>query len=77
MTNSDFLSEIYGSLKLGTHGWVCSFRESPEGAPSSVWMGRAYKGLPAQAGFIDRAEHDNTYYCTPIVTGKQIGRAHV
>ena len=73
MTNSDFLSEIYGSLKLGTHGWVCSFRESPEGAPSSVWMGRAYKGLPAQAGFIDRAEHDNTYYCTSVLRATDDG----
>lgn len=67
MTNSDFLAEIYGSLESGTHGWVCSFRANPSDSPSSVWTGRPYKGLPAQATLIDRADDDNTYFCTSVL----------
>jgi archaellum biogenesis ATPase FlaH len=67
MTNSDFLSEIYGYLESGTYGWVCSFRESPSDSPSSVWTGRPYKGLPNQALLIDRASDDNTYFCTSVL----------
>lgn len=73
MTNSDFLAEIYGQLEPGTHGWVCSFRADPSNAPSSVWTGRAYKGMPQQAALIDRAEQDNTYFCTSVLTATEDG----
>ncbi|NBV88326.1 MAG: hypothetical protein EBR88_02250 [Betaproteobacteria bacterium] len=73
MTNSDFLTEIYGSLELGTYGWVCSFRVNPSETPSSVWMGRAYKGLPNQAALIDRADEDNTYFCTGVLRPTEDG----
>ena len=73
MTNSDFLSEIYGELEPGQHGWVCSFRADPSNAPPTVWSGRAYKGLPAQAATIDKAEQDNTYYCTAVLTATADG----
>ena len=73
MTNSDFLAEIYGELEPGTHGWVCSFRADPNNAPSSVWTGRAYKGMPQQAALIDRAGQDNTYFCTSVLTATEDG----
>ena len=68
MTNSDFLAEVYGELEAGTYGWVCSFRADPSNAPPLVWSGRSYKGLPAQAATIDKADQDNTYFCTSVLT---------
>ena len=68
MTNSDFLAEVYGELEPGTYGWVCSFRADPSNAPPLVWSGRSYKGLPAQAATIDKADQDNTYFCTSVLT---------
>ncbi len=73
MTNSDFLAEVYGSLEIGTYGWVCSFRADPSDTQPSVWTGRAYKGLPAQAGLIDRAGEDNTYFCTSVLRPTEDG----
>ena len=73
MTNSDFLAEIYGQLEPGTHGWVCSFRADPGNAPPLVWGGRAYKGMPQQAALIDRAEQDNSYFCTSVLTATEDG----
>lgn len=73
MTNSDFLAEIYGEMDPGTHGWVCSFRADPSNAPALVWSGRAYKGLPAQAATIDRANQDNTYFCTSVLCATEDG----
>lgn len=67
VTNSTFLSTVLGELKPGTHGWVCQFRQDPHGAEPAVWAGRAYKGLPAQAGVIDKAASDNTYFCTAVL----------
>lgn len=67
MTNSDFLSEVYGELEPGTHGWVCSFRADPSSDDPGKWAGRIYKGMPQQAALIDRAEHDNTYFCTAVL----------
>lgn len=73
MTNSDFLAEIYQSLEVGTYGWVCSFRADPSDTQPSVWTGRAYKGLPAQAALIDRAGEDNTYFCTSVLRPTEDG----
>lgn len=73
MTNSDFLAEVYGELSSGTHGWVCSFRADPSNAPPLVWAGRSYKGMPAQAATIDKADQDNTYYCTAVLTATADG----
>ncbi len=73
MTNSDFLAEIYQSLEIGTYGWVCSFRADPSDTQPSVWTGRAYKGLPAQAALIDRAGEDNTYFCTSVLRPTEDG----
>ncbi|MEY4441051.1 MAG: hypothetical protein RL442_51, partial [Pseudomonadota bacterium] len=73
MTNSDFLAEIYGQLEPGTHGWVCNFRADPGNATPLVWGGRAYKGMPQQAALIDRAEQDNTYFCTSVLTATEDG----
>lgn len=73
MTNSDFLAEVYGELDAGTHGWVCSFRADPSNAPPLVWAGRSYKGMPAQAATIDKADQDNTYYCTAVLTATSDG----
>ena len=67
VTNSDFLAEVYGNLDPGTHGWVCTFKADPSNAPPEVWTGRLYKGTPQQAASIDRATHDNTYFCTPLL----------
>lgn len=67
MANSDFLTEVYGPLEEGTHGWVCNFRADPNNPPPGVWEGRLYKGTPAQAASIDRAEQDNTYFCTSVL----------
>ncbi|NBW17833.1 MAG: hypothetical protein EBR82_58630 [Caulobacteraceae bacterium] len=67
ISNSEFLRTVYGELPIGQHGWVCNFRESPESAPPSVWMGRAYKGRTNQAGLIDRAVDDNTYFSTAVL----------
>lgn len=73
MTNSDFLAELYGELKPGTHGWVCSFAADPSNAPPSVWGGRNYKGMPNQAALIDRSVQDNTYFCTSILAATEDG----
>jgi hypothetical protein len=73
MTNSDFLAEVYGELEPGTHGWVASFRADPSNADPGVWAGRPYKGLPQQAALIDKAGHDNTYYCTAVLTATSDG----
>jgi len=73
MTNSDFLAEIYGELATGTHGWVCTFRADPSNAPPAVWSGRPYKGLPTQSSLIDRADQDNTYFCTAVLTATEDG----
>ena len=73
MTNSDFLAEIYGELEPGTHGWVCSFRADPGNAPPLVWGGRAYKGMPQQAALIDKAQEDNSYFCTSVLTATEDG----
>ncbi len=73
MTNSDFLAEVYGELEPGTHGWVASFRADPSNADPGVWAGRPYKGLPQQAALIDKAGHDNTYYCTAVLTATEDG----
>lgn len=67
MTNSDFLAEVYGEFESGTHGWICSFRADPSSDDPGKWSGRIYKGLPQQAALIDRAEHDNTYFCTAVL----------
>ena len=73
MTNSDFLAEIYGRLEAGAYGWVCSFRADPNNPPPGVWEGRIYKGTAAQAASIDRAEQDNTYFCTSILRATDDG----
>ena len=73
MTNSDFLAEIYGEFEPGTHSWVCSFRQDPGNGEPGIWAGRLYKGLPQQAALIDRAEHDNTYFCTAVLTATEDG----
>lgn len=71
--NSEFLKVVYGQLKEGTHGWVCTFRTDPAAADASVWGGRAYKGLPAQSSLIDRAESDNAYFCTAVLRASEAG----
>lgn len=73
MQNSDFLAEVYGAFAGGTYGWVCTFRADPGNAPADVWSGRAYKGLPAQALIIDKAERENTYFCTSILRATDDG----
>ena len=73
MTNSDFLAEVLGHLEQGQHGWVTSFRADPSNAPPTVWSGRPYKGTPAQAGSIDRAGEDNTYFCTSVLSATEDG----
>lgn len=73
MTNSDFLSEIYGAFNTGNHGWVCTHRADPSNAPPDVWSGRAYKGLPAQAAVIDKAERENAYFCTSVLRATDDG----
>lgn len=73
MTNSDFLAEIYGEFKGGTYGWVCSFRADPSNPPPGVWEGRIYKGTAAQAASIDRAQQDNTYFCTSVLRATDDG----
>jgi len=73
MTNSDFLAELLGDLTSGTHGWVCTFRADPSKAPPDVWSGRPYRGLPAQAGLIDKADRDNTYFCTGVLRATDDG----
>lgn len=73
MANSDFLAEVYGEFEQGQHGWVCSFKADPGNAPPAVWAGRLYKGTPAQAALIDRSEHDNTYFCTSVLTAGEGG----
>jgi len=73
MTNSDFLAELLGDLTSGTHGWVCTFRADPSKAPPDVWSGRPYRGLPAQAGLIDKATQDNTYFCTGVLRATDDG----
>lgn len=67
MTNSDFLAELYGNLQPGQYGWVTNFRVDPGSATADVWAGRMYKGTPAQAALIDRAEKDNAYFCTAVL----------
>lgn len=66
INNSEFLRVVYGDLREGTHGWVCTFRNEPSAAPG-LWTGRAYKGLPAQSAMIDRAHDDNAYFCTAVL----------
>jgi len=73
MTNSDFLAEVYGPLEAGRHGWVCSFRADPSDPPPSVWAGRLFKGLPAQAALIDRATSENNYFCTAVLRATSDG----
>lgn len=73
MTNSDFLSEVYGEFEPGQFGWVCSFAADPSNAPPSVWAGRPYKGMPTQAALIDRSVQDNTYFCTAVLQPTEDG----
>ena len=73
MQNSDFLAEVYGEFAGGTYGWVCTFRADPGNAPADVWSGRAYKGLPAQAAVIDKADRENAYFCTSILRATDDG----
>ena len=73
MQNSDFLAEVYGKFAGGTYGWVCTFRADPGNAPADVWSGRSYKGLSAQAAVIDKAERENTYFCTSILRATDDG----
>lgn len=73
MTNSDFLAEVYGALNPGEFGWVCSFRADPASSDPGKWAGRAYKGLPNQAATIDRANQDNTYFCTAVLGATEEG----
>jgi RecA-family ATPase len=73
MTNSDFLSEVYGSLGDSEFGWVTTFRADPGDAPPLVWGGRFYKGTPNQAALIDRAFEDNTYFCTAVLRPTEDG----
>lgn len=67
VSNSAFLRTIYGELPPGQHGWVCTFQADPSAAQPSVWAGRAYKGMPAQAALVDRASHDNTYFSVAVL----------
>jgi archaellum biogenesis ATPase FlaH len=73
MTNSDFLAEVYGPLGAGLHGWVCSFSADPSNPPPSVWAGRPYKALPAQANLIDGATDQNSYFCTAVLRATSEG----
>lgn len=68
ISNSEFLRMIYGELPQGEHGWVCTFRTSPEGALPEVWIGRAYQGTPEQAKIIDRAPNDNAYFSVAVLS---------
>lgn len=72
--NSEFLEVVYGQLKEGTHGWVCTFRSDPAAADASVWGGRAYKGFPAQSVLIDRVQDDNAYFCTAVLSASDTGQ---
>ena len=77
MTNSDFLAELYGEIPKGEYGWVCSFSADPSDAPPDVWSGRPYNGGVAQAGLIDRAVSENTYFCPALlglVDGEMVRR---
>jgi len=77
MTNSDFLAELYGQIPKGEYGWVCTFAADPSDAPPDVWSGRPYNGGPAQAGLIDRAVSENTYFCPALlglVDGEMVRR---
>ncbi len=67
VSNSEFLRTIYGELPPGQHGWVCTFQANPLAAQPSLWSGRAYKGMPAQAALVDRTSHDNTYFSVAVL----------
>lgn len=67
VSNSEFLRTIYGELPPGQHGWVCAFQADPLAAQPSMWSGRAYKGMPAQAALVDRTSHDNTYFSVAVL----------
>lgn len=73
MTNSDFLAEVYGDLGDNEFGWTTTFRADPSNAPPLVWGGRFYKGTPGQAASIDRAQDDNTYFCTAVLQPTEDG----
>jgi len=62
MTNSEFLSAVYGELK-NTYGWTTSFRSDPGEADVSAWAGQAWKGTPAQLSLIDKRTGDNNFFC--------------
>lgn len=77
MTNSDFLRAVYGDFTRGEYSWVCTFPGDPGQAQPYDWAGRPYVGGTAQAGLIDRAGEQNTYYCPAIlnlVDGEQVRR---
>ena len=68
MTNSDFLAAVYGAMSRGEYGWVCTFAADPSDAPPDVWSGRPYTGGQAQAGLIDRAVEENTYFSPALLS---------
>ena len=74
ISNSEFLRTVYGELPTGQHGWVCSFRTSPEGALAEYWNGRAYKGMKEQAALIDRAGDDNAYFSVAVLSLSDTGQ---
>ena len=71
-TNNVYLS----SRNLTSGGSVYNSIQSKISSNGSVlWQRRITDALPGYKIAIDSS--DNTYYCEIIVTGKQIGRAHV
>ena len=62
VSNSEFLSAVYGPLGAGQHGWIAAFRGDPNAVAPDAWAGQAYLGTPNQQLMIDRRVEDNTYY---------------
>ena len=62
VSNSEFLSAVYGPLDSGRHGWIASFRGDPNAVAADAWAGQLYVGTANQQLLIDKRLDDNNYY---------------
>ena len=62
VSNSEFLSAVYGPLDSGRHGWIASFRGDPNAVAADAWAGQLYVGTANQQLLIDKRSDDNNYY---------------
>lgn len=67
VTNSDFLTEVYGEI-VDSVGFVAAFAGNPLEVSPDVWAGRPYAGREAQARLVNSQGNLNTYFAVAKFT---------